>query len=416
MITRTLDLKALSALLFCLLIYLLFFSVTYFSGNSLENQLSISGGERFFIPSSALIVMYFFIALTLFILKKSVETIKISFVFVFFIVIIFYKFSLSIFEDEDILFSFKANVFLLLNFLVFLLFFYIFGKDKYLSLVSITVYRFTILSVFVGFWMLLFGSFGFAFIDLTQFGGYQRLYSWYGNPNIMATSIGLTILIFLYGNFTFNKIGLFLLIIALAFTGSKGVISAFIITYSITSLVKFFYSKSDFSLDYKNLLLSIIFLTVLVYVYMQYSEFISSSLLRLDAADLSTASGRVDIWKDAIQVMNTLDDTKLIFGVGYGSFSSDFGKSAHSYYIKTIYEDGLLFILIFLIFLMFSLFKSIRDYKISGNGFYLCYFSITLFLIFRGVSSPTFFQDKLESYMFIIFLIPMFFKRKEIIS
>lgn len=412
MIIKNLDLKTVSAFLFCSLIYLLFFSVTYFSGNSLESQLSISGGKRFLIPSSVLVLMFFLIAITLFILKNVVHSTKFSFVFFLFIAILLYKFVLLVFEGEDILFAFKANVFLLVTILLFLLFFYILGEDKYLSLFYVTIYRFALLSVLIGVWMLLFGGFSFLFFDLTQFGGYLRLYSWYGNPNIMATSIGLTLLVCLYSSFAASKVGMLLLFLALALTGSKGVISALLVTVLITSFIKFSYSRSKFSLNYKEVFFSLVFFIAFFYVFVQYSDFIYTSLLRLDAEDFSTASGRVEIWENAFSVMNTFDDTSLIFGVGYGSFSNDFGKSAHSYYVKTIYEDGILFILVFLSFVGLTLFKSIKKYKANGNGFYLCYFALTMFLLFRGISSPTFFQDKLESYVYIIFLIPMFFLRK----
>lgn len=409
---KNLEFNSYSKGIFCVFISLLFFSVSYFSGASLESQLSLSGGEGFILPSSIVVLLFFFISLLLFFQMKNANLKFGNILLSSFAVIMIYKFSLLLLEGEDIAFALKASIFLFMNLFVFIVFYHIIGDSVYLKLVSKTFCIFSILSAFVGIWMLFFGSFKLAFIDLTQFSGYPRLYSWYGNPNIMATSIGLALLTCSFSILKVSKFVIFFLIMALALTGSKGVISALLITSIITFLSHFLLSKQKKSIGKKNIFLILLFSILLFFVAIKFSDFIFSTLLRLDASDLSSASGRVDIWKDALSVMNLLDESKLIFGVGYGSFSSDFGKSAHSYYIKTIYEDGFLFIFLFMLFLIFSLVKSLINYRLSGDRFYLFYVSMVLFLMLRGVSSPTFFQDKIESYIFIIFLVPMFFKRE----
>ncbi|MCF7513924.1 hypothetical protein L3V43_09870 [Pseudoalteromonas sp. L23] len=395
-------------------IFLLFntlLSVAFFAGTSLESQLNLSGGERFFISSTILFLIINSISVIYLIFGKYKVDGNSNYLLYFFSTIIIFKGFLSFNADENILFSFNAFLLLVLTVNAFLLSYFILGKELYVEGLVNVVRGFSAISVLIGGVMLINGEFPLLFTTLNQFGNYPRMYSWYGNPNIMATTLGVALLLTFKPKNKIETVLSFLFFIGLLFTGSKGVILALILTILIYLLINFIYLKK-YSSSFRGKVSIIIFLILSLLLGVSFYDFFYESIFRMNADDISSGSGRLDIWMEVVRTMEVMSSWELLFGMGYGSFSEDFSKSAHSFYVKTIYEDGVLFLIMFFAYIFLSVIRSLKDYNKSSDFVSISYFFICTFLLLRGGSSPTFFQGKVEFYIFLILSIPLFFKSK----
>lgn len=395
--------------LFVILLYFLFFGVTFFSGSSLESQLNLTGGVRFPVPNSIVVVLFF--GVVVYFMISGITYPKgdryLNWAFLYLFVILMYKFALLMKEGESLLNAFKSNTFTILTLFIFYLFFIVLGREKYLKLAMTHLVFFSVLGASIGWAMMFLGEVDLFFTSLVQFNNYPRLYSWFGNPNIMATTMAIAFLACIYNKNKTNILLTLFIFVSLLATGSKGVILAVVFTISNLVVFKCFFIKRTATVGIRKIMILSILLLLSWLVYVNFHEYLYSSIFRLNADDISSASGRVDIWERAFYEMNMMSSWDVLFGVGYGTFSEDFSKSAHSYYIKTLYEDGLIFLILFLAFTILTMIQSIIDFLNSKDCFYIFFLSLTLFLLTRGLTSPTFFQDKLEAYLYMVFLIPI---------
>ncbi|PSW57454.1 O-antigen ligase family protein [Photobacterium leiognathi] len=402
----------LHSLVFTIFVFLVCISVTFFSGTSLESQLNITGGKRFFI-SSTMVIFLGFISSVVFIavgFTSRVNLIKINGIFIFFMIIILVKTALVFRDQDNLLFSFNAAIFLIITIFSFFNYYIILGKKNYLKIIFYTYIVILIFSIAVGSFMMVFGELNLVFSKLVQFGNYPRMYSWYGNPNIMATSVAIGVILLINNKVNNSRVYISIVFAALILTGSKGVTVSLIFTLISILLMRLFFINNEKVITFKRMIIFLLLSLVAILLLTQFNDFIYKTLFRLDASDIGTASGRVEIWLSALDRMTMASDYQALFGYGYGRFSEDFSKSAHSYYIKTAYEDGLMFLFLFMSFLIVSMISAIKCYRKKRDNTYIIYMSLVLFISYRGITSPTFFQDKLEAFIFIMFVIPMFFK------
>lgn len=295
-----------------------------------------------------------------------------------------------------------------LNFCIYMLSVYLFfihvSKDAVLTdYFSSTLILVGVLHGAIGLYMMFAGGVYILFDYAAQYPNYFRLHGLMANPNYAANVLGLAFLFSIYKNGIAEKkiINSFLLL-CFVLTFSRGAILALFLSLMFSLLLV---GSWRFLFRY---LLVVALCVIIVVMVVDYSLLLR--LLRADDLEnISTLSGRVDIWGSAFERIVSGDPFIFLFGHGYGSFSELIGAGAHSFYIKALFENGFIFVFIFLCFSLFFVFtvkRKVVDLPTKWGGF--CCVAIFLFFLIRSLTSPSIFSGGYPGFIFVFYLMTFF--------
>lgn len=195
---------------------------------------------------------------------------------------------------------------------------------------------------------------------------WPQLYGWFSSPNYLvdAVSIGVIAAFFLISLSKINKIYsiLFLLslLLMLVATGSRGgILGCFVALLWQFALVLVMQPGLRKKLRYLRWYLLVAFLTATVgsasllgYIYLtgHNIEWFIIDVLRLRAENLSTGTGRIYIWQDALEVFANSNIFQLLFGHGNNFYVESHGASLHNTYLQILIDHGLVTLISFIIF------------------------------------------------------------------
>ena len=385
-------------LMFAPLVFLFLFSLPFYynsTGDGLFDLSSVSG-----FPLNPLV--FFFLALMVVIvsnLTSHVFTVRFrsgsGLAFAFFSIIYIYFLISS-------LYGFQLHQF---NFCLYMLSIYFFSmlvaKDAELANIFISGLVYVgLLHGAVGLYMMFFGGVSLVFDYAAQYPNYFRLHGLMANPNYAANVVGLAFLFCFYRHGSFNKWVPVLLMILFILTFSRGAILALFLSLVISALLVG---------SWRKLFKFSIFVMVggLLFLMIIDGETLSKVFRVENAASLS---GRLGIWEDAYREI-TRGPLVFLFGHGYGSFSRMVGAGAHSFFVKALFENGFVFVLLFCIFSLFIIYKAKREVidttVIIKNKSFL-FIALFLFFLIRSFTSPSIFNGGYPGFVFV-FLLAMYF-------
>lgn len=379
------------------------------------------------VPTS-LITIFFMVYLIVLMRRLPYPKFRLSIILLFF-VFVFLSIASSLAEPTYAVMAIKWLVVqgsILLS-LIFLATFY---RRKNLPLFDhflIFIVFFGAISLFFALLLFFTGSINVGFATMTQFPGYLRLYGWYGNPNLLGSTMGIAlissfVLIYRGRNRNITRLFMFFLMFSgVLLAASKTVIISLIVAFS----AYFFFCKLPRVINLRTvskknlfvLLVLFVFMLFFAYFFVSYYPYFSA-LLTIESLGI-TGSGRTDIWRDSFTLYSQADFLSLLFGYGFGFHLDYFSKSAHSFYVKHIIESGLLFISFFLLVNFFITMKAIKD-SYSSNSLLssvaVFVFLVIVFMLFRNLGTPSFLQVRVENILYFATIIIYFGVRSKIIS
>lgn len=202
--------------------------------------------------------------------------------------------------------------------------------------------------------------------------GMARLTGFQTNPNYFALTICVIPLLCLtLPKVRYKKRCVFIVLIAILFSGSRGGILA-----ALVPLILYLYMNSKHKIFYGAILIIILFSVVSL-----INTDLVPMLSRFDASNSNFSSGRTEHWIKAIDLFGE----NYFYGVGNNSFSlyeTENGNpiQVHNNYLRLLAEGGLIYFLSWVVFILFlglrNKFK--REY----------YFIILPLLVFSLVNDP----------------------------
>ncbi|UQA49532.1 O-antigen ligase family protein [Vibrio sp. ED002] len=202
--------------------------------------------------------------------------------------------------------------------------------------------------------------------------GMARLTGFQTNPNYFALTICVIPLLCLtLPKVRYKKRCVFIVLIAILFSGSRGGILA-----ALVPLILYLYMNSKHKIFYGAILIIILFSVVSL-----INTDLVPMLSRFDASNSNFSSGRTEHWIKAIDLFSE----NYFYGVGNNSFSlyeTENGNpiQVHNNYLRLLAEGGLIYFLSWVVFILFlglrNKFK--REY----------YFIILPLLVFSLVNDP----------------------------
>jgi hypothetical protein len=221
-----------------------------------------------------------------------------------------------------------------------------------------------------------------------------RLSGWMRSANYFSIFIGIALL-FEWFKFQINEkktnfglIKVFLFIVTIILSGSRGALLS--LTIILIILTFFSFSKmrlKDFVKSYCWIIIPIIFGSLFLNVILEslgYSySFFDESVLRSD--ENITEDERSNIWEHTILNWSTGDFFDKFFGFGREMSTELAGRSTHNSYITLLVEYGITYV-VFYLFLIFKLFKKLGA-LIKHDNTFLMLFSILLYLFLRSLTN-----------------------------
>lgn len=254
---------------------------------------------------------------------------------------------------------------------------------------------------------------------ITQFPDYSRFYGWYGNPNPFSTVMGLFLIssvwVLLSRGLTLLRFAFVLVSLAgVLFGASKAVIVSLILSYialGVLSCPRFVNFRA--ARTARAGMVAIIFLGVIAAVFFVAESYYFRLPTDVPFLDFSV-SGRTEIWSRGFRLFVDAELHQQFFGLGFGYYENTVGVSAHSFYLKHLIENGLLFVTIFiwlnaaLLFRAAQLVRSGSNHKKTIGSF--C-FLVLCFLLIRNFATPSFLQVRVENivyfYVILVLLSPV---------
>lgn len=252
---------------------------------------------------------------------------------------------------------------------------------------------------------------------------YLRAFGLFASPQNLALFIGMVLFLSFYVKDKISKqvfySGIFLMVIAILLTLSRGAYVAFITTILFYAMkaafnFKFLYLLQNFKkqiifkkiLHYKFKLLTFIFV---VLVFLSLLIALNPAIQRLaDTFSFNDNSrlSRIDLWQKSFAVFKE----NPLFGVGLGSFpiyiepdkDARAPVNAHNTYLEIMAELGLVGFIAFLLTLIYGNLKlMIYDLKIKNINFYF-FLSICYFLVFSFFETTIYFFQAMALLTFIL--------------
>lgn len=353
-----------------------------------------------FPPFKISIVLYSFFIL-LYLKFKKINTYYI--IFVFYYILFFLLSSIySTFQMKD--FNSAVSLFLLLFFSASLVLYF---NNSLINFFKCVLF-YTILSAV--FALLL--KTGIKIGGFYQPENFSRLVGWYGNPNFLATDLGLGLIISFYffnaQKKVLNFIVFLFLLFTLILTGSKSVILILflLIIFFILNQMFFMYKKKKVKVHYLFffLLISVSLIIIINYLF-KIDHALLSDIENIEK--ITTATGRIDIWSYYLNLYYKSDNLDKVFGLGrnYLTEKTLLAKSAHSFYVRAIVEHGLLYTVFVLFWLIYMLRLAFYYLKKEKNSLAYFLISIIIFCIIRNLTTPELLklQNPLNIVLYTIF-------------
>jgi len=221
-----------------------------------------------------------------------------------------------------------------------------------------------------------------------------RLSGWMRSANHFSTFIGIALL-FEWFKFQINGkktifglIKLFLFIVTIILSGSRGALLSVIITLIILTFFSFRKMRlKDLVKSYWWIIIPIIFGSLFLNIILEsigYSySFFNESVLRSEQN--ITEDERSNIWEHTILNWLKGDFFDKFFGFGREMSGELAGRSTHNSYITLLVEYGITYV-VFYLFLIFKLFKKLVA-LIKHDNTFLMLVSILLYLFLRSLTN-----------------------------
>ncbi|MCR9497721.1 O-antigen ligase family protein [Vibrio diabolicus] len=209
-------------------------------------------------------------------------------------------------------------------------------------------------------------------IVIYQKAGMARLTGFQTNPNYFALTICvIPILCMVMPKIKLKKTTIFVILVAIIFSGSRGGILA-----ALIPLVAYVYLKSEHKIAY-GFVIILLFFSIIFAI----NADLFPALSRFDVSSSNFSSGRTEHWIRAIDIFKE----NYFFGVGNNSFllyENENGSpiQVHNNYLRLLAEGGVIY---FTSWFLFLILLSVRNnFKIEY------YFIIMPLLIFSLVNDP----------------------------
>lgn len=378
--------------IFLMLSFLYVFSLPFYYSSEPEGLFDLSGVEGFIVSPQIILVGLLAFVLTCDLLlfnKVVIRRIKYPYIYLLYVIcaVIFLITNLRYPADGALNFC--------IYYVLLILFFLYIGNDvNYVQQFNRALVLAAVLHGVLGVYMLIFGGIELFSFKAAQYPEYFRLHGLMANPNYAANvaAVALFLVLINYDGAGKSKILTLGLLAFLVLTFSRGAFFAFVISLMVASL--FFISYKVF-----GYLLALGLFLVFIAFLLGVDNFLYVAKMQ-DSENIGTLSGRLDIWASAYSYMIDQDLLIFLYGNGYGSFSDIIGHGAHSFYIKSLFENGVIFVFIFLIMCCMLLFRICTAVG-SNRKKAILVFAMFFFFIVRSFTSPSLFNG---SYPAVIFM------------
>lgn len=270
------------------------------------------------------------------------------------------------------------------------------------------------------------GNVNVGFATITQFPGYLRLYGWYGNPNLLTSVMGIAFISSFMMSYRSQHKSITNLILCLvmfsgvilgaSMTVIVSLVLAFIAYFVLCKLPKIvgLHLKTISRKKIIVFILALFSMIAFVYIF-TVNYFFFTEILKIEQRDI-TGTGRTYIWREGLELYAQGGIFSILFGNGFDSFHNELGRSAHSFYVRHLFETGILYILFFLIINTFILVMAIKDsYSsktlLSSSAIFV--FLIIFFMLVRNLGTPSFFQVRVENIIYFASIVVYFSARKD---
>ncbi|MBL7058802.1 O-antigen ligase family protein [Patescibacteria group bacterium] len=317
---------------------------------------------------------------------------------------------LYFFDKKEVIFHKKRNNPTIISFLALFLAFGFFGlaysKSPYLSFYSwfeYLVYAFLFLLVikldigrikfkcYSALLSLVASGLSIAGIYIFLTGSYSRLTSLFYWPNPFATYLMLALP---FSYFWYKKDISYLklrsapllisILTALFLTGSRGAFVSFLIVGLFLFIREFNYLKENIKPLLSVIILSILFISSIIYIKNSSESFLSRELLEGESLDVSSGI-RLSYYKAGLSIFSNYP----LFGSGLGTFSQIYhqyqsspvnsGKYVHNWYLEVLLESGVFVFFSLFIFLFLILFSALKYLK--SDRVFIVFISVLSYLI-----------------------------------
>lgn len=140
-----------------------------------------------------------------------------------------------------------------------------------------------------------------------------------------------------------------IMVFALLMTGSRGGLLALVAGMSV------FLLKANGGIKIRTVLLGAFLVVVLSFVLQNYLSSALSSRFTLQSVIESGGTGRIDIWKRALNIFSSSNVFRMLFGYGFGSFPDVLSRysgwyvASHNDFIGVLLDLGILGLVLFLL-------------------------------------------------------------------
>lgn len=236
--------------------------------------------------------------------------------------------------------------------------------------------------------------------SIIQHPDYPRLHGWYGNPNRLGPVLAVSSLSACYLWFRQHNVIYTILFVGFIFgtllTGSRGTVIAL-----LASLLVFLFMNKNKKI--RGLINIKIFATISSLAILLYFTLLNLYQNLYDRADFEDS--RLDIWLTFPDVIAVTNIYELLFGHGYGQFSSITGRSSHNSFISIFTEFGVIF---FIGFFIYSL--KITSYTIfyvskRSNSVAAFIISSLIYLYMSSMFNLILFRVRFEGFLLVVIIV-----------
>ena len=266
----------------------------------------------------------------------------------FHVIILFWGYSLK-FRNDGISIHRVCNIYDYI-YLIFLLGIAVFGLIIHIATITDTGFIASIIDLVSGFY--------------TTSGGYVDRLKW-KDSNYISFFVGLIFLLSLFlakrsskRKKMFYTTSVVITSVAICLLISRGTI-----LFLAVALV-YYFRKDVFKWSFIKYYLLIFLIICISYQF----GFLDNIIYRFTSDDLTTGSGRTNIWREGIATFSDKDLLTIIFGAGAGQSTNmvvfnDVNWSPHNNYLEMLFDYGILGVLIFVFWLMSLFFTSKTNEK-----------------------------------------------------
>ena len=246
---------------------------------------------------------------------------------------------------------------------------------------------------------------------------YPRLIGWSGNPNVLATWLGLGVIFCVARLWISHRrrwwwgVAVVPLGLGTILAGSTAVLAALVVAAPVTAALTLQWGR----ILGRGLLPSalgrvLVFVLGLSMVGLVWSVFDRESFdavfsRQQDLDRIATATGRTEIWRSYLGTYLDSGPWQQAFGFGRLYLTQTFGESAHSFYVRALLEFGGVFVLLFLGANLIVVSSAVYRFHLTTElpdrwAISVC-IAVVIFLLVRAIATPTFFESRLEFFVYL---------------